>query len=72
MCELKGEFMGYDKMQTTYESLTAEQQLVVYNLAVSLRNLNSKQEENKMSNVVYAAQHSTENTSLFNKKYGIQ
>lgn len=32
--------MSYDVLEKNYEMLTAEQQLVVYNLVISLRNLN--------------------------------
>ena len=61
--------MQYEMLQKTYESLTAEQQLVVYNLAVSLRKLNSKKDE--VPNVFFAQIHTLDNISPFNKKYGV-
>lgn len=34
--------MAYDLLEKNYETLTEEQQLIVYNLVLSLVNLNSK------------------------------
>ena len=61
--------MDIKALQKTYEALTVEQQLVVYNLAVSLRNLNIKKDELNLSNPSYSVSHSSENLSLFDKKY---
>ena len=36
--------MPYDLLEKNYETLTAEQQLIVYNLVISLGNLNTKQD----------------------------
>ena len=35
--------MSYDLLEKNYETLTEEQQLIVYNLVISLGNLNAKQ-----------------------------
>ena len=41
--------MPYALLEKTYDSLTEEQQLIVYNLAVTLMNMNQKEEKTKLS-----------------------
>lgn len=41
--------MPYALLEKTYDSLTEEQQLVVYNLAVTFMNMNEKDKEQKSS-----------------------
>ncbi len=36
--------MSYDVLEKSYETLTDEQQLIVYNLVISLGKLNAKQD----------------------------
>ncbi len=37
--------MGFDALQKSYETLTEEQQMIIYNLILSLGKLNEKPEE---------------------------
>ena len=37
--------MSYDVLEKSYETLTDEQQLIVYNLVISLGKLNAKKDE---------------------------
>lgn len=44
-------FMGYDALQKSYETLTEEQQLIVYNLILSLSKINEKPVETSKKRV---------------------
>lgn len=43
--------MAYDVLQQSYEALTEEQQMIVYNLVLSLCKLNSKPSESPQKRV---------------------
>ena len=43
--------MAYDVLQQSYETLTEEQQMIVYNLVLSLSKLNSKPAESPKKRV---------------------
>lgn len=45
--------MSYDVLAKSYETLTAEQQRIVYNLVVSLEKMNAKKTEQNLKKRVF-------------------